>query len=77
MAHKHKIESEALESQLMERQFEVETSKKEIEKHLTEREILEKRVSEVWTQVKEYATDFCLYCNILTYISSVVVTWEM
>ncbi|MBA0823193.1 hypothetical protein Goarm_019940 [Gossypium armourianum] len=47
VAHKHKIESEALESQLMERQFEVEASKKEIEKHLTEREILEKRVSEL------------------------------
>ncbi|XP_017641194.1 nuclear-pore anchor isoform X1 [Gossypium arboreum] len=47
VVHKHKIESEALESQLMERQFEVEASKKEIEKHLREREILEKRVSEL------------------------------
>ncbi|KAL4271644.1 hypothetical protein GQ457_13G000510 [Hibiscus cannabinus] len=47
VAHKSKIESEALESQLIERQFELEASKREIEKHQTEREILEKRVSEL------------------------------
>ncbi|GMJ10521.1 TRANSLOCATED PROMOTER REGION, nuclear pore anchor [Hibiscus trionum] len=47
VAHKSKIESEALESRLMERQFELEASKREIEKHQTEREILEKRVSEL------------------------------
>ncbi|KAK8705798.1 hypothetical protein V6N13_049389 [Hibiscus sabdariffa] len=47
VAHKSKIESEALESQLMERQFELEASKREIEKHQTEREVLEKRVSEL------------------------------
>ncbi|KAK8648811.1 hypothetical protein V6N13_129553 [Hibiscus sabdariffa] len=47
VAHKSKIESEARESQLIERQFELEASKREIEKHQTEREILEKRVSEL------------------------------
>ncbi|XP_039055568.1 nuclear-pore anchor-like isoform X2 [Hibiscus syriacus] len=47
VAHKSKIESEALESRLMEKQFELETCKREFEKHQAEREILEKRVSEL------------------------------
>ncbi|GMJ02820.1 TRANSLOCATED PROMOTER REGION, nuclear pore anchor [Hibiscus trionum] len=47
VAHKSKIESEALESRLMEKQFELEASKREIEKHQAERDILEKRVSEL------------------------------
>ncbi|KAK8623172.1 hypothetical protein V6N13_118063 [Hibiscus sabdariffa] len=47
VAHKSKIESEALESRLMEKQFELEASKREIEKHQAEREILEKRISEL------------------------------
>lgn len=41
------IESETLESQLRERQVELEASKREIEMLRTEKDFLEKRVSEV------------------------------
>ncbi|GLU08559.1 hypothetical protein SLE2022_254650 [Rubroshorea leprosula] len=47
VAQKARIESETLESQLRERQVELESSKKEIEMHRTEKDFLEKRVSEL------------------------------
>ncbi|XWS27642.1 hypothetical protein CRYUN_Cryun26dG0135800 [Craigia yunnanensis] len=47
VAQKNRIESETLENQLMERQIELEASKKEIEMHRTERDLLGKRVSEL------------------------------
>ncbi|XWS16718.1 hypothetical protein CRYUN_Cryun33cG0001800 [Craigia yunnanensis] len=47
VAQKNRIESETLESQLMERQIELEASKKDIEMHRTERDLLGKRVSEL------------------------------
>ncbi|OMO59310.1 hypothetical protein CCACVL1_24933 [Corchorus capsularis] len=46
VAEKSRIQSETLESQLMERQIELEASKKEIEMVRTERDLLGKRVSE-------------------------------
>ncbi|XVF77755.1 hypothetical protein PTKIN_Ptkin14bG0072200 [Pterospermum kingtungense] len=47
VAQKSRIESENLERLLMEKQIELEASKKEIETHRAERDLLDKRVSEL------------------------------